>query len=140
MILKTRKFLFIIRLQSRRRFLWRFKTRRFWSIYEHTQFIKFVLLFLFFINLFSFFNYLKFSRFLKISKANFDAEKRQKIRDTIIENEYWIKQLLKKQGEILKSAAEKAKKLEMWKLQSWYDYFFKYNPNLNVWQNNFLQA
>jgi penicillin-binding protein-related factor A (putative recombinase) len=37
---------------------------------------------------FSFFNYLKFSRFLKISKANFDAEKRQKIRDTIIENEY----------------------------------------------------
>ena len=78
--------------------------------------------------------------FLKISKANFDAEKRQKIRDIIIENEYWIKQLLKKQGEILKSAAEKAKKLEMWKLQSWYDYFFKYNPNLNVWQNNFLQA
>ena len=89
---------------------------------------------------FFFFNYLKFSRFLKISKANFDAEKRQKIRDTIIENEYWIKQLLKKQGEILKYAAEKAKKLEMWKLQSWYDYFFKYNPNLNVWQNNFLQA
>ena len=37
---------------------------------------------------FFFFNYLKFSRFLKISKANFDAEKRQKIRDIIIENEY----------------------------------------------------
>ena len=26
----------------------------------------------------------------------------------------------------------------MWKSQSWYDYFFKYNPDLNIWQNNFL--
>ena len=88
----------------------------------HSFYKVFDFIFVFY-HFFSFFNYLKFSRFLKISKANFDAEKRQNIRKTIIENKYWIKQLLKKQGEILKSAAEKAEKLEMLKDQSWYDYF-----------------
>ena len=59
------------------------------KILEHlkTYFIYKFLAFVFvFYQLFYFFNYLKFSIFLKISKANFDAEKRQKIRETIYDN------------------------------------------------------
>lgn len=38
-------------------------------------------------NFFSFFKYLKFSRFLKFSKANFETEKKLRIKKIIIENE-----------------------------------------------------
>jgi hypothetical protein len=74
-----------------------FKTHWFYKIFKFI-FVVFSSLYLF--------NFLKFSRFLKISFANFESEKKARIKKTIIENNNYINDLIKKQAEFLKNAAE----------------------------------
>lgn len=68
-----------------------FKTHWFYKIFKFI-FVVFSSLYLF--------------NFLKISFANFESEKKARIKKTIIENNNYINDLIKKQAEFLKNAAE----------------------------------
>ena len=110
-------------------------------ILEHVKtawYFKFLGFFLSVYSYFSFFNYLKYSRFLEINEVNFKAEKKARIQDLILESNLWIDNLLKERSNFFKSLDFKETQSNLWKNQTWFDFFWIYNPNLNPWQDNFL--
>ena len=111
------------------------------KIIEHVKtawYFKLLGFFLSVYSYFSFFNYLKYSRFLEISEVNFQAERKIKIQNLILENNLWIDNLLKEKSDFFKSLDFKEAQYNLWKNQTWFDFFWIYNPNLNPWQDNFL--